>query len=94
MAWLQQWKITESHVGLSVARDVCTVRDVRLDTDVVILAGGSCGEQTSKYDNMSNMWKTRGAPLYKARTGALLGEAVKKWHVRSARAIEKRAMSK
>ena len=95
-AWFHGMVTAVEDNGIScgfVARDVRTVRDVRLDTDVVILAGGSY-VQTSKYDDMTNMWKTRGAPVYKAKTGALLGEAVKKWHVRSARATEKRTMSK
>jgi len=62
-----------------VARDVRAVRDVRLDTDVVILEGRSY-VHASKYEHALNTWKTR-APAYKAKTGALLKEAVKKWLV-------------
>ena len=49
------------------------------------------GFDSNEEHDDDDMWKTRGAPVYKAKTGALLGEAVKKWHVRSARATEKRA---
>ena len=74
-----------------VARDVRAVRDVRLDTDVVILEGRSYAH-ASKYEHALNTWKTRGAPVYKAKTGALLEEAVKKWQVRSSRATKKRGV--
>ena len=93
-AWFHGMVTAVEDKGIScgfVARDVRAVRDVRLDTDVVILVGGSYA-QASKYENVMNMWKTRGAPVYKAKTGALLAEAVKKWQVRSGRATEKRAV--
>ena len=50
-AWFHGMVTAVEDDGIScgfVARDVRTVRDVRLDTDVVILAGGSY-VQTSKY---------------------------------------------
>jgi len=46
----------------------------------------------SKYEHAMNTWKMRGAPVYKAKTGAMLHEAVRKWQVRSTRATKKRAV--
>ena len=83
-AWFHGMVTEVEDEGIScgfVARDVHAVRDVRLDTDVVILEGRSYAH-TSKYEHTLNMWKTRGAPVYKAKTGALLEAAVKKWQVR------------
>jgi len=93
-AWFHGMVTEVEDEGIScgfVARDIHAVRDVRLDTDVVILEGRPYAH-ASKYENARNTWKTRGAPVYKAKTGALLEEAVKKWQVRSARASKKRAV--
>jgi hypothetical protein len=93
-AWFHGMVSEVEDEGIScgfVARDVRAVRDVRLDTDVVILEGRSYAH-ASKYEHALNTWKTRGAPVYKAKTGALLEEAVKKWQVRSSRATKKRGV--
>ena len=58
-AWFHGMVTAVEDNGIScgfVARDVRAVRDVRLDTDVVILVGGSYA-QASKYENVLDMWK-------------------------------------